>query len=135
MKLGSNAANTPAQSAEGLTCGTLHVPNQVSIHMSVYHSIPTLCVEYVAALEAPNRVVVHELVQAYGTLTEVDVTDDGRRCRWPDTRLTLQGGFTSLEPSSGLPREAQHSVGRTILISALASSLHSQIGLLRLVYG
>eukprot|EP00959_Pyramimonas_sp_CCMP1952_P381772 7999881-Pyramimonas_sp.AAC.1 len=67
--------------------------------MSVYHSIPALCVESVAALEPPDLVVVHELVQAYGTLAEVAVTDDGRCCRWPGTRLTLQGGLTSLEPN------------------------------------
>eukprot|EP00959_Pyramimonas_sp_CCMP1952_P026161 549363-Pyramimonas_sp.AAC.1 len=67
--------------------------------MSMYHSIPALCVEYVAALEPPDLVAVHELARAYGTLTEIAVTDDGQCCQWPDTRLTLQGGFTSLEPN------------------------------------
>eukprot|EP00959_Pyramimonas_sp_CCMP1952_P412756 8649318-Pyramimonas_sp.AAC.1 len=64
------------------------------------HSIPALCAEYVAALEAPDLVVIHEQVQAYGTLTEVAVNEDGRCCRWPDTHLALQGGFTGLEPNS-----------------------------------
>eukprot|EP00959_Pyramimonas_sp_CCMP1952_P126706 2650063-Pyramimonas_sp.AAC.1 len=56
-----------------------------SIHMSMCNSTPALCVEYVAALEPPDFIVVHEMVQAYGALVEVAVTDDGRCCRWPDT--------------------------------------------------
>eukprot|EP00959_Pyramimonas_sp_CCMP1952_P366751 7681239-Pyramimonas_sp.AAC.1 len=67
--------------------------------MDMYHSIPVLCVEYVAALEPPGFIVVHEMAQANGALVEVAVTGDGRCCRWPDTRLTLQGGFTSLVPN------------------------------------
>eukprot|EP00959_Pyramimonas_sp_CCMP1952_P328497 6877188-Pyramimonas_sp.AAC.1 len=67
--------------------------------MSMFHSIRTLCVEYASALEPPDFIVVHEMVQACGTLVEVAVTDDGWCCRWPDTRLTLQGGLTSLAPN------------------------------------
>eukprot|EP00959_Pyramimonas_sp_CCMP1952_P242459 5067823-Pyramimonas_sp.AAC.1 len=62
--------------------------------------IPAVCVEYVAALEPPD--FYHgssKNVQAYGALVEVAVTDDGRCCRWPGTRLTLQGALTSLVPN------------------------------------
>eukprot|EP00959_Pyramimonas_sp_CCMP1952_P037551 786528-Pyramimonas_sp.AAC.1 len=65
--------------------------------MSVYHTIPALCVEYVAALETPDLVAIHEQVHAYGTLTGIAATGDGRRCRWPDAHLTLQSGFSSFE--------------------------------------
>eukprot|EP00959_Pyramimonas_sp_CCMP1952_P034151 715746-Pyramimonas_sp.AAC.1 len=60
------------------------------------HSIPALRMEYVATLKPPHPVVVDEVAQANGKLVEVTVTDDRRRCRWPDARLALQRGLTNL---------------------------------------
>eukprot|EP00959_Pyramimonas_sp_CCMP1952_P168906 3528537-Pyramimonas_sp.AAC.1 len=60
----------------GLARGTLHVTSHQSIHMGVPHTIPTLRVEYVTALETPDLVVIHEQVKADGALTGIAVTDD-----------------------------------------------------------
>eukprot|EP00959_Pyramimonas_sp_CCMP1952_P216915 4536353-Pyramimonas_sp.AAC.1 len=42
MELGSNEANTTAYGTGGLTRGTFHVTNHLSIHMGVYHAIPNI---------------------------------------------------------------------------------------------
>eukprot|EP00959_Pyramimonas_sp_CCMP1952_P296607 6204865-Pyramimonas_sp.AAC.1 len=52
--------------------------------------MPPRCVAYVAALEPPDFIVVHEMVQAYSAFVEVAVADDGWCCRWPETRLALK---------------------------------------------
>eukprot|EP00959_Pyramimonas_sp_CCMP1952_P158618 3317863-Pyramimonas_sp.AAC.1 len=75
MEFSSNEANAPAYGTGGLTRGTFHVTSHLTIHMGVYHAIPTLCVEYAAALETPDLVVIHEQVQSYGGLTAIAVTD------------------------------------------------------------
>eukprot|EP00959_Pyramimonas_sp_CCMP1952_P290202 6069946-Pyramimonas_sp.AAC.1 len=66
------------------------------VRMSVRHSAPALCMGYVTTLKPPNPVVMHEMVQTYGTRVEITVADDRRRCRWPDARLALQRVFTNL---------------------------------------
>eukprot|EP00959_Pyramimonas_sp_CCMP1952_P437639 9162768-Pyramimonas_sp.AAC.1 len=52
--------------------------------------------KYTATPKSPHLVVVDEVAQANGTLVKVTVTDDRRRCRWPDARLALQRGLTNL---------------------------------------
>eukprot|EP00959_Pyramimonas_sp_CCMP1952_P059649 1245785-Pyramimonas_sp.AAC.1 len=64
--------------------------------MSACNSAPALRMEYVTALEPPDLVAMHEMVQAYGTLVKVTVADNWRCCRWPDARLALQSSFANL---------------------------------------
>eukprot|EP00959_Pyramimonas_sp_CCMP1952_P325101 6804917-Pyramimonas_sp.AAC.1 len=47
-------------------------------------------------LKHPDLIVMHEVVQAYGTLVKDTVADDRWCCRWPDTRLALQSSCTKL---------------------------------------
>eukprot|EP00959_Pyramimonas_sp_CCMP1952_P246507 5152329-Pyramimonas_sp.AAC.1 len=63
--------------------------------MSMCNSVPAPCMKYVTRLKPPDLVAMHEVIQEYGTLAKITVADDWRRCRWPDTRLALQSGFTN----------------------------------------